>query len=564
MGKKNGSAGGDGEAPARKGVKIEEVPSYYNSSGSSVNELVENEQRSPSPPAARRRLRTLSGSKGDNQIMTTKTGRRIYTKGRPPWYDRGGQTMKKPFVIGICGGSASGKTTVAEAIIERLEVPWVTILSMDSFYKVLNTEQKKSAHDSNFNFDHPDAFDFDLLKDVLARLKEGKSVEVPVYDFSTHSRSSNAKTMYGADVLIFEGILAFHREDINEMMDMKVFVDTDADTRLARRLARDISERGRDTKGVLDQYLRFVKPAFDTFIAPGTKVADIIVPRGGDNLVAIDLIVKRVKTELSSRGYNACGGGENGMAQQRSSLLHTETPHELPESLHIVKQTPQVLGLHTFIRNKDTKRDELIFYSERLMRILIEEALNFMPHVDVTVEVSPGVSEAGRRMEGDICGVAIMRAGETMENSLRSVVKDCKMGKILIQTNDKTLEPELYYLRLPKDIHKFKVLLLDATVASGAAAMMAIRILVDHDVPEENISILSLLMAEPGVHALAYAFPKVRLVTTAVDPSLSDQFYVLPGMGNFGDRYYGTEISDDDSDEYTGALSTPSDGAISE
>ncbi|GMT25116.1 hypothetical protein PFISCL1PPCAC_16413, partial [Pristionchus fissidentatus] len=552
-----GSAAGEAGDAARKGVKIEEVPSYYNSSGSSVNELVENEQqRSPSPPAARRRLRTLSNSKGDNQIMTTKSGRRIYTKGRPPWYDRGGQTMKKPFVIGICGGSASGKTTVAEAIIEKLEVPWVTILSMDSFYKVLNEEQKKSAHDSNFNFDHPDAFDFDLLKDVLARLKEGKSVEVPVYDFSTHSRSANAKTMYGADVLIFEGILAFHREDINEMMDMKVFVDTDADTRLARRLARDISERGRDTKGVLDQYLRFVKPAFDTFIAPGTKAADIIVPRGGDNYVAIDLIVKRVKTELTSRGYNACGGGENGVAQQRSSLLMcSDMPHELPDSLHIVKQTPQVLGLHTFIRNKETNRDELIFYSERLMRILIEEALNYMPYKKVQVDVSPGVSEEGLRMDGEICGVAIMRAGETMENSLRSVVKDCKMGKILIQTNEKSLEPELYYLRLPKDIQKYKVLLLDATVASGAAAMMAIRILVDHDVPEENISILSLLMAEPGVHALAYAFPKVRLVTTAVDPSLSDQFYVLPGMGNFGDRYYGTEISDDESDAYCGGCS---------
>ena len=141
---------------------------------------------------------------------------------------------------------------------------------MDSFYKVLDEEQHKMAEESNYNFDHPNAFDFDLLFDVLSRLREGKSTEVPVYDFSTHSRDNNPKVyntslqnvfqiMYGADVLIFEGILAFHREDINDMMDMKVFVDTDGDLRLARRLNRDINERGRETQGVLDQYFRFVK-----------------------------------------------------------------------------------------------------------------------------------------------------------------------------------------------------------------------------------------------------------------------------------------------------------------
>uniref|UniRef100_A0A914UP12 uridine/cytidine kinase n=1 Tax=Plectus sambesii TaxID=2011161 RepID=A0A914UP12_9BILA len=142
-----------------------------------------------------------------------------------------------------------------------------------------------------------------------------------------------------------------------------------------------------------------------------------------------------------------------------------------------------------------------------------------------------------------ICGVSILRAGETMENALRGVVKDCKMGKILIQTNQETNGPELYYLRLPKDVHQYRILLMDATVATGAAALMAIRVLLDHDVPEENIMLLSLLMCETGVHSVAYAFPKVRLITTAVDRELSAQFHVLPGVGNFGDRYYGTEAA---------------------
>ncbi|KAK5984035.1 Uridine kinase [Trichostrongylus colubriformis] len=461
------SENGNGDK-SQKSVQIGEVLDCCNSSGSSVNELVNGvcHRVSPSPPASRRRLRTMSGSKSENHLFTTKSGRKIYTKGRPPWYDSRGNTLKQPYVIGICGGSASGKTTVAEKIIEKLEIPWVTILSMDSFYKVLNDKEHALAEECNYNFDHPNAFDFDLVVEVLTRLREGKSCEVPVYDFTTHSRDNNPKVMYGADVLIFEGILAFHRPEITAMMDMKVFVDTDGDVRLARRLNRDINERGRDTVGVLDQYFKFVKPAFEAYIAPGMKVADIIVPRGGDNDVAINLIAKQVMTQLVKRGYD-----QTAHSQCRHDLVNmSQLPDELPDSLTIIRETPQVRGLHTFIRNKYTKRDELIFYSERLTRILVEEAMNFMPYMDVEIELNNGQRVRGRRQSAQICGIAIMRAGETMENSLRAVVKDCKMGKILIQTNDNTMEPELYYLRLPKDIDKYKVMLLDATVATGSSA----------------------------------------------------------------------------------------------
>jgi uridine kinase len=181
-------------------------------------------------------------------------------------------------------------------------MPWVTVLSMDSFYKVLTPAQHELASTNEYNFDTPDAFDFHLLYETLLRLSEGKSVDVPVYDFTTHKRDINTNVMYGADVLIFEGILAFHMKEIVDLMDIKVFVDTDADTRLARRLSRDTGERGRDFSGVLDQYIRHVKPAFEQYIAPGAKVADVIIPRGGENLVAIDLIVRQVKTQLAARG----------------------------------------------------------------------------------------------------------------------------------------------------------------------------------------------------------------------------------------------------------------------
>ncbi|PNF16587.1 Uridine-cytidine kinase-like 1 [Cryptotermes secundus] len=489
-----------------------------------------------SPRSKRQRTASMSQSSkitSTESILRSHT-RTIYTAGRPPWYNSAGQQVE-PFVIGICGGSASGKTTVATKIIESLDVPWVTLLSMDSFYKVLSEKQHELAAKNEYNFDHPDAFDFELMHATLQRLKEGRKVEVPIYNFVTHSRESRTKTMYGANVIIFEGILAFYSAEILKMLDMKIFVDTDADVRLARRLKRDICQRGRDLEGVLKQYCNLVKPAFYHYIAPSMVHADIIVPRGGENEVAIELIVHHVHTQLQLRGFKL-----------REKLAHSYIGQPLPDSIHLLPSTPQIKGLHTFIRNKDTPRDEFIFYSKRLIRLVIEYALSLLPFKEQIVETPQGVLYHGKRSASNkICGVSILRAGETMEQAVCDVCKDIRIGKILIQTNLSTGEPELYYLRLPKDIKDYKVILMDATVATGAAAMMAIRVLLDHDVPEENILIVSLLMAEIGVHSIAYAFPGVRIVTTALDPEINEKFYVLPGIGNFGDRYFGTEPTEE-------------------
>lgn len=484
----------------------------------------------PASPRKGRRDRTWSSSASKSEPLLWTRQRTIYTAGRPPWYNAQGQSVE-PFVIGICGGSASGKTTVATKIIEALNVPWVTLLSMDSFYKVLDEERHRLARQNQYNFDHPDAFDFELLIETLKKLKEGKRVEVPVYNFVSHSREKRMKFMYGANVIIFEGILSFSNKRLLQMMDMKVFIDTDSDVRLARRLKRDITERGRDLEGCLRQYERFVKPAFDHYIAPTMAHADLIVPRGGENEVAINLIVQHVHTQLLARGLKL-----------RSKLAESHAGQPLPASLHLLPQTPQVLGIHTFLRGRDTQRDEFIFYSKRLMRLLVEHTLSLLPFRTVVVDTPQGVAYQGKGSNAaNVCGVSILRAGETMEQALCDVLKDVRLGKILIQTNQDTGEPELYYLRLPKDIKDYHILLLDATVATGAASMMAVRVLLDHDVPEENIVLCSLLMAESGVHSVAYAFPRVRLVTTAVDPVVNEKFYIEPGIGNFGDRYFGTE-----------------------
>ncbi|VFV33268.1 uridine-cytidine kinase 1-like 1 [Lynx pardinus] len=246
------------------------------------------------------RKRTTSQCKSEPPLLRTSK-RTIYTAGRPPWYNEHGTQSKEAFAIGLGGGSASGKTTVARMIIEALDVPWVVLLSMDSFYKVLTTQQQEQAARNNFNFDHPDAFDFDLIVSTLKKLKQGKSVKVPVYDFTTHSRKKDWKTLYGANVIIFEGIMAFADKTLLELLDMKIFVDTDSDIRLVRRLRRDISERGRDIEGVIKQYNKFVKPAFDQYIQPTMRVADIVVPWGSGNTVAIDLIVQHMHSQLEER-----------------------------------------------------------------------------------------------------------------------------------------------------------------------------------------------------------------------------------------------------------------------
>ncbi|KAM7126499.1 uridine-cytidine kinase-like 1 isoform 1-T1 [Molossus nigricans] len=484
------------------------------------------------------RKRTTSQCKSEPPLLRTSK-RTIYTAGRPPWYNEHGTQSKEAFAIGLGGGSASGKTTVARMIIEALDVPWVVLLSMDSFYKVLTRQQQEQAALNNYNFDHPDAFDFDLIVSTLQKLKQGKSVKVPVYDFTTHSRKKDWKTLYGANVIIFEGIMAFADKTLLELLDMKVFVDTDSDIRLVRRLRRDISERGRDIAGVIKQYNKFVKPAFDQYIQPTMRLADIVVPRGSGNAVAIDLIVQHVHSQLEERELSV-----------RAALASAHQCHPLPRTLSVLKSTPQVRGMHTIIRDKETSRDEFIFYSKRLMRLLIEHALSFLPFQDCVVQTPQGQDYAGKCYAGkQITGVSILRAGETMEPALRAVCKDVRIGTILIQTNQLTGEPELHYLRLPKDISDDHVILMDCTVSTGAAAMMAVRVLLDHDVPEDKIFLLSLLMAEMGVHSVAYAFPRVRIITTAVDKRVNDLFRIIPGIGNFGDRYFGTDAAPDGSDE---------------
>ncbi|KAK8393311.1 hypothetical protein O3P69_013380 [Scylla paramamosain] len=228
---------------------------------------------------------------------------------------------KTPFLIGVAGGTASGKSTVCKRIMEKLgqddiehSQRRVVCISQDAFYRPLNPEESSKALKGVFNFDHPDAFDNELVLKTLQQILDGKICRIPNYDYVTNSRLESTTTIYPADVVLFEGILMFYQPEIRNLFHMKLFVDSDADTRLARRVMRDTRERGRALEMVLHQYTNLVKPAFEEFCLPTKKFADVIIPRGAENIVAINLIVQHIQEIVNDRSGNGSGNGN----QQRS------------------------------------------------------------------------------------------------------------------------------------------------------------------------------------------------------------------------------------------------------
>jgi len=201
-----------------------------------------------------------------------------------------------PLVIGIAGGSGSGKTTVAESILSRVGRDRIAFLQHDSYYKDLSG--LPPVQRAQINFDHPDSLETDLLTQHIASLRDGKPVSVPIYDFSTDRRTDKTFTVEPRNVILVEGILIFVEPELRKMFDVKIFVDTDADLRFIRRLERDISERGRTTESVIKQYQSTVRPMHLEFVEPSKRYADVIIPEGGFKATAIDMVVARIEALL--------------------------------------------------------------------------------------------------------------------------------------------------------------------------------------------------------------------------------------------------------------------------
>ena len=198
------------------------------------------------------------------------------------------------FVIGVAGGSGSGKTTVVRRIVDSLGLEHVTLLQHDRYYRDRNDLRLEER--AALNYDHPNSLETDLLVQHVRQLKSGKPVDVPQYDFTRHARLSETETFQPRRALIVEGILVFTDAALRDLMDIKVFVDTDSDTRFIRRLQRDVAERGRTMESVIDQYLSTVRPMHLEFVEPSKRYADVIIPLGGHNTVAVDLLLTMLRS----------------------------------------------------------------------------------------------------------------------------------------------------------------------------------------------------------------------------------------------------------------------------
>ncbi|WDK11830.1 uracil phosphoribosyltransferase [Colletotrichum graminicola] len=222
-------------------------------------------------------------------------------------------------------------------------------------------------------------------------------------------------------------------------------------------------------------------------------------------------------------------------SQKPTATVSTEINSD---NVIILPQTPQLIALLTIIRDRNTERGDFIFYSNRIIRLLVEEGLNHLPTVEHDVTTPIGRTYSGLMFQGKICGVSIMRAGEAMEQGLRDCCRSVRIGKILIQRDEETAQPKLFYDKLPDDIAQRWVLLLDPMFATGGSAIMAVQVLKARGVPEDRILFLNLIASPEGIQNFTAKFPKLRVVTAFVDQLRCCYSYIIPGLGDFGDRFY--------------------------
>ncbi|KAJ7773304.1 armadillo/beta-catenin/plakoglobin [Mycena metata] len=504
--------------------------------------------------ASRPKIDTVSFQPKKNTVLVSH--------GRPPWYGENGERITDAFVVGIAGGSGSGKTHVARQIVRSLgSIPSVVILSQDSFYKHHTDEELALAHASAFDFDHPDSIDMPMFAACLSDLKECKQSNIPVYSFTTHQRLEEPKYLYGAAIIIAEGIMALQDPGLRELYDLKLFVQCDSDLMLARRIKRDVEERGRSVEGILEQYLRYVKPAYDNYVLPSQRHADIIVP-GSNNTVAIDLICTHIRRKLQDRSTHF--RPKMAVPHLYTSPSGTTIPESTLEDLNltILPQTRQLKGIFTILRSEKSTRQDFIFFVDRLSTLLMEFALQYLPYAPKTVITPTEAAFTGQVMSAKyVCGVSILRSGGALERGFRRVLNDVPMGSLLVQSHTSDGEPLMLHVMLPVCIRKRHmaeeawVFLLDAQIGTGAAAFMAIRILLDHGVKPQHIIFVTFLVARGGgVSILRRAFPDVKIVTAGVDDVMREGWIaglkgegiegqrqvwaMLPGLGQIGDRYY--------------------------
>lgn len=422
----------------------------------------------------------------------------------PPWTE--------PYVIGIAGPSGSGKTSVASRIIHEINTPWTVLLSLDNFYRPLTPKQLEMAFDNEYDFDNPNAVDLDCCYDCVKSLKGGHKTQIPIYSFAKHDREKDrCITIYGANVIIIEGIYALAHEKLRDLMHLKIYVDTDLDVCLARRLNRDIAQRGRDLQGAIQQWTKFVKPNAERYVKPTMSHADLIVPRGSDNVIAIDMLIRHIKKHLALKS-------EAHLQKIEKLTGKLSFTKENYPNLQILDNTHQMRGIYTILLDRETSMDDFIFYFDRVAMTLINKALESCTEYREVVVETPLTAMKSVIPSSKFVAVNIVRSGDCFMHSLRKTLPEVAIGKLLIQSDATTGEPQLHTEALPHGIDdsNAKVLLFDAQIISGAGIIMAIQVLADHGVKPQNIVVITYLGSEVGLSRIMRAFKDVTVVVGMV------------------------------------------------
>jgi len=430
------------------------------------------------------------------------------------------------------------------------------------------------------NFDHPRAFDWELLLSVLRELKQGKAVKCPQYDFNTHSRKSEHTLMYGADVVLCEGILMLHQPEILAQFDVKVFVKTDDDIRLIRRIKRDIAERGRTLDGVIAQYQKTVKPSYQLFCEPTAQCADIVIPNGRENTVGIELLCNHIQSKLIE------GGNVNPIFYTKDALKREprnglKAPRDLlllPDNVLLPDDdNKEVAGAVEELHSAELHGEQLLQTIAALCHELLSLCLSeFIPRSfftpspvptppafpdmraddtmssetpttpeviqfdDVDDDDDDAVDEEaelchpdkvdteeadGENFSWGVCVVTIfsggMLFGETIMEQLSGKAQAfsgaVQFGSIhIFHESKKPAKPRFYDRKLPPNISEQKVIMVDAFIGTGNRARMALQVLIDHHVPQQNICFITLESSTEGIVHLARVFPNVLFITARV------------------------------------------------
>ncbi|ELU40731.1 armadillo/beta-catenin/plakoglobin [Rhizoctonia solani AG-1 IA] len=460
----------------------------------------------------------------------------LVSHGRPPWYGQDGKPLTDAFVIGIAGESTTRSSGIfSHQAISKAVLP----AASDTFCRhyvpgfILQRTYCGGIGAGFCKPIYPDAIDMPLFAQCLRDLKGCRQANVPIYSFTEHQRMEQRKYLYGANIIIVEGIMALQDPQLRDLYDVKIFVQCDSDLMLARRIKRDVAERGRDVDGILEHkerrcdrshYDTHPQEAFRTFFP--------------------------VQGQVSSCGFPG----------PHNHLSNCDDRHILQSDC--VTPNPAIKG--TFdVMYGETSREDFIFYADRLATLICEKAMEVLPFKNINVSTPTGAIADGKDVDMDnpirqICSVTIVRAGGMLEKGLRRVMRDIAIGSLLIQSDPSSGEPMLLHSMLPSVVQRREesgdawVFLLDAQIGTGAAALMAIRVLLDHGVAEDHIIFVTFLgVPRGGMAVIRKTFPGIRFVCGAVDDGLQEAWLhhedgtpgrrlwsITPGMGNIGDRYY--------------------------